>query len=149
MTKLIIDATTGTILDISNCYVVETATLTEEETDLLEGSDSEISLLAQNKGKQISKIGNDTGWGDNSYRHTVSYSPMSLKDEAFAYVDGGIYSEGDAEFEALNWVVLEASHDELATVSDFIMNCESTWHGYGETVIEAIAYVYKTIKEQK
>jgi len=46
--KLIIDATTGTILNIEGCYLVDEKDLLREDL-----SDSEIANLAERKGKRL------------------------------------------------------------------------------------------------
>lgn len=144
MSKLIIDAQTGTILNLDECYVVDFNDIPEKSEEL---SDSEISELARNVGTLIKKIGQDTGWGDNSYRFTVSYSPLSLKDEALSLMECGIYEEDEDEYKKLQWVT-EATQEQLEDISYHAMNYDSVWDGYRENVMDAIKWVYnQTTKE--
>lgn len=54
MPRYIIDARTGTVLDVDDCYVVDTDAMTKNDLDLLEGpaSDSELCDLAKRAGKK-------------------------------------------------------------------------------------------------
>ena len=148
MSKIIIDAQTGTILSAEHCYVVDTDTLTAEDESLLEvASDGELGELAQRAGKSLSKIGQDTGWGDNAYRFTVSYSPLSLRDEADAFIEGGVYSAGDSEYDALVWAKDIATTEQLEDISYFVMSNDGVWDGFRETFMEALTWVYKENKK--
>ena len=148
MSKLIIDAQTGTILSAEHCYVVDTDTLTAEDESLLEvASDSELGELAQRAGKSLARIGQDTGWGDNAYKFTVSYSPLSVRDEADAFIEGGIYSKGDDEYDALVWAKDVATIEQLEDIGYFIMSNDGVWDGFRENFMEALTFVYKESKK--
>ena len=139
MSKLIIDAQTGTVLNIDDCYIVDFKDVPEGAEEL---SDSELSELARNVGTSIKRIGQDTGWGDNSYRFSVSYSPLSLKDEALSLIESGMYEEGDDEYKKLQWVT-EATQEQLESISYHAMNYDSVWDGYRENFMDALNWVYK------
>ena len=139
MNKLIIDAQTGTVLNIDDCYIVDFKDVPEGAEEL---SDSELSELARNVGTSIKRIGQDTGWGDNSYRFSVSYSPLSLKDEALSLIESGIYEEGDDEYKKLQWVT-EATQEQLESISYHAMNYDSVWDGYRENFMDALNLLYK------
>ena len=138
MSKLIIDTQTGTILNIEHCYVIES-----EELGVDDFTSSELQAVADRCGKSISEMGSDTGWGDNSYRYTVSYSPLSVKDEADSLLEGGVYEEGDMEYNSLVWARDEANSEELKFVSDWAMVHDSVWEGYRGNLTEALVWVYK------
>ena len=146
--KLIIDATSGTIVDAENCYVVDTEQLSDIENDELEnGSDEDIAHVAKTSGIPLKKIGSDTGWGDNAYRYTVSYSPLSIKDEADALLDGGIYQspEDDMYLKALEWARDEATLEQLTAVSDLSMSYDAMWDGFRENLMDSLMTVYKEL----
>jgi len=148
--KLIIDATTGTVLNIDECYVVETDELDDHDTHLLdEASDSELSSIAKRYGKSIVKMGTDTGWGDNAYKFAVSYSPLSVKDEADAFIEGNVYVEGDSEYDALVWAKDVATIEQLEDIGHFIMNDDNVWSDYRQNFLEALMWVYSQNKEKK
>jgi hypothetical protein len=140
--KLIIDATTGTVLNADGCYLVDGADFPDEEL-----SDSEVSELAQRVGKSLHRLGSDTGWGDNAYRFTVSYSPLSIRDEAEALLEGGIYdSPGDETYkQVMEWARDAASQEELEDIALFIMSSDSVWDGFRENLIEAVVWAYREI----
>ena len=140
MGKLIIDAMSGTVLDADHCYVVEDSVLTE-----VEYSDSELRDIAKS-GISVAQMGRDTGWGDNGYRYSVSYSPLCLREEAQVYIDGGIYTEGDDEWEALKWAE-NATAEELSEVSDNIMEYDGVWDDFRSNFIESLLEVWKRNKK--
>lgn len=142
--KLLIDATTGTILDVDGCFIVDADDLTKSEaTALDEGtSDTEIGEIAKRRGKALWDMGRDTGWGDNAYRYSISYSPLSLKDEAQSLIEGGVFDETDDEYKKLQWVI-SATTDQLESISYWIMDNDLVWSGFKDNFIEALNWVYK------
>ena len=144
MTKYIIDAVTGTILDMASCYIVDAELLGDD----LMLTDSEAGELANEHGISVAKIARDTGFGDNQYRYTVSYSPLSIKDEADSLLEGGVYEEGDREYEALVWAK-DADPEELRAISDSIMGQDAVWDGFRENLTEMLVFVHALRKEGK
>jgi hypothetical protein len=144
--KYIIDTQTGTIVSAEYCYIVDDNDISE---DLNPMSDRELSELAQNVGVRLTTIGQETGWGDNKYRYTVSYSPLSIKDESDSLLEGGIYEETDREYPALMWAKNEATVEQLQTISDWAMAHDSVWNGFRENLTEALVFAYKEIKGNK
>ena len=142
MNKYIVDATTGTIVDISNCYIVD-----PEDLGDMDLSDNEISEIAKEKGISVVEMARDTGFGDNKYRYTVSYSPLSIKDEADMLIEGGVYTEDDgAVFEALMWAK-DATTEELTAVAEHIMAYDSVWDGFRDSLVEAVTFAYKEAEQ--
>ena len=142
--KYIIDTQTGTMVSAEYCYIVDEKDISE---DLNPMSDTELSELAQEVGVRLTTVGQETGWGDNAYRFTISYSPLSIKDEAETYVEGGVYTEGDVEYDALMWAK-DASTEELEEISYWVMNNDSVWDGFRGNLIEGLMWVFKN-KETK
>lgn len=145
MTRLIIDAMTGTILDADSCYVVYSDDLTDADLALMDGgNDGDISAIALRVGKRLNQIGLDTGWGDNKYRYTVSYSPLSVRDEADSLLDGGVYDDPeDAKYKkALEWARDTATQEELAEISEYAMGNDGVWDGFRENLIDAVMWSY-------
>lgn len=136
--KLIIDAVTGTILNTEGCYFVDEKDILGEDL-----SDSEIGALAQRVGKSVQQMGLDTGWGDNKYRYSVSYSPLSIKDEADAYLVGGVYTKEDSVYWALQWVINEATQEQLESISDYIVGYDSIWDDFRVHLLDGIMWLYK------
>lgn len=144
MTKYIIDATNGTILNMNDCYIVDAELLGDD----IMLSDSEAQQLANEHGISVAKMARDTGFGDNAYRYTVSYSPLSIKDEADSILEGGIYVEGDREYEALVWAK-DADLADLTDISDSIMSQDGVWNGFRENLTEMLVFIHALKKEQK
>ena len=134
--KLIIDSESGTILPADSCYIVDTASLEDGAMDVLDfGSDGDIAEIGKKHGVSVDDIGKDTGWGDNKYRWTVSYSPKSLCDEAVSYIESGIYWPGEAEYDALKWLLIQPPHI-LEQISDYIMADELVWHTFKSVFVD-------------
>ena len=142
MTKLIVDATNGTILNMNDCYIIDAELLGDD----IVLSDREVQELANEHGISVAKMARDTGFGDNAYRYTVSYSPRSIKDEADSLLDGGVFIEEDKEYKALLWVKDEATPEELETITDGAMSNDSVWQEFRETLIPEIMFVYNSVK---
>jgi hypothetical protein len=142
--KYIIDATNGTILNMNDCYLVDAELLGDD----IMLSDSEAQQLANEHGISVAQMARDTGFGDNAYRYTVSYSPLSIKDEADSLLEGGVYEEGDREYEALVWAK-DADPKDLERVSNAIMSQDSVWDGFRENLTEMLTFIHKLIKEEK
>jgi hypothetical protein len=142
--KYIIDATNGTILNMNDCYLVDAELLGDD----IMLSDSEAQQLANEHGISVAQMARDTGFGDNAYRYTVSYSPLSIKDEADSLLEGGVYEEGDREYEALVWAK-DADPKDLERVSNAIMSQDGVWDGFRENLTEMLTFIHKLLKEEK
>ena len=135
---LVIDAQTGTILNAEHCFIVDEDKLNDQsKADLDSGNDSEVGSVARTYGVSLMEMGHNTGWGDNKYGYTVSYSPLSIKDEAEAYIEGGVITANEPEFEALMWV-RNLPPAQLEDISLYIINDESVWDGFRELFLEAV-----------
>jgi len=149
--ELIICSVTGTVLDLASCYIVDPSKLNADDVHAIdEGSDADRSAIAIRAGISVEKMGWDTGWGDNKYRYTISYSPQSLRDEADSILDGGIYDDPeDAEYKTmLEWVINEATEEELANVADWIMGADHVWDGFRQNLMEGLTYWYRESKKK-
>jgi hypothetical protein len=142
MTKYIIDATNGTILNMNDCYIVDAELLGDD----IMLSDSEAQQLANEHGISVAQMARDTGFGDNAYRYTVSYSPMSIRDEADSLIEGGLYEEGDKEYEALVWAHSTATKEQLEIISERAMSHDSVWEGFREDLMAELLFVYNSVK---
>jgi hypothetical protein len=135
MGKLIIDATTGTVIAAENCYVVDDSALTEDNY-----SDSELCEIAKT-GKSVQSMGERTGWGDNAYSWSVSYSPLSIRDEAEVLIEGMVYVDGDPEYESLVWV-RTATQEQLEDISNYAMSHDGVWDGFRYAMTDAIMAIH-------
>ena len=127
---------------MNDCYIIDAELLGDD----IVLSDREVQELANEHGISVAKMARDTGFGDNAYRYTVSYSPRSIKDEADSLLDGGVFIEEDKEYKALLWVKDEATTEELETISDGAMSNDSVWQEFRETLIPEIMFVYNSVK---
>lgn len=133
---LIIDATTGTVLDISDCYIVFDETFTPEEEAVMEnGSDTQIAELARREGIPVD--GNALEWLQWGRLTAVSYGPSALRDEAQAMLD----DESDLEVRGwLEWVINDATDAELAWVGQSILNDDDVWDGFRRNFVEGLRW---------
>lgn len=143
MTKYIIDATNGTILNMNDCYIVDAELLGDD----IMLSDREAQEIANEHGISVAKMARDTGFGDNAYRYTVSYSPLSIKDEIDAWIDGGIYTEEDAEYRALMWAK-NTTIENLTLISDLCMSYDSMWDGFRDNMIDSLKAIYEEVNKE-
>lgn len=143
MGKYIIDTQSGTMVNAEYCYIVDDNDITE---DLNPMSDSELSELANRVGTSLMKIGIHTGWGDNAYAFSVSYSPLSIKDETLAYLESGVYEEDELEYKACQWAS-EAPIETLELASAYCMADNSVWEGYREHLMSNLMDVYRELHD--
>lgn len=134
---LIIDATTGTILDMADCYIVDDANLTDEEEAMLDsGSDSLVGELAKRAGIPL----NDEAleWVKYGRTTAVSYGPSALRDEAGVLLEiMGEETEGEDPEDVkmrglLRWAYEKATDSELAYIAEHILADDNLWDGYRE-----------------
>jgi hypothetical protein len=137
MSKLIIDTQTGTILNIEHCYVIDANDLSENDFTC-----AELQAVADRSGVSISTMGRDTGWGDNKYSYTVSYSPKSIHDECLMFLEGEIYDETDREWYAVKWVLETATQEQIEDLSSSIMDSDNVWNEYRSNLMETLMFVY-------
>lgn len=145
MSKLIIDATNGTILNMNDCYIVDSELLGDD----IMLSDSEAQEIANEHGISVAKMARDTGFGDNSYAYTVSYSPKSIHDECLMFLEGGIYDETDREWNAVKWVLETATQDQVENLSSWVVANDSVWNEYRSNLMEALMFVYSEETKEK
>lgn len=133
---LIIDATSGTVLDMSDCYIVDDGNLTRDEEAMLDsGSDSLIGELATSVGIPLDD--NALEWLKWGRLTAVSYGPSALRDEASEMLD----DESDLEVRGwLEWVINEATDAELAWVGQSILNDDAVWDGFRTNFVEGLRW---------
>lgn len=143
-TLLIIDRTTGTVLEASDCYVVNPNDFPEEVSNALEDgglSDSEISDIAENYGTSLKSIGSDTGWGDNKYRWTISYSPASVQEELEELLSQGYFEEEDPELGAIRWYLHHATREQRELVSNVCLSYDHIWQEFRSHLLHVLVEV--------
>ena len=139
MNKLIIDATNGTILNMNDCYIVDAELLGDD----IVLSDREVQDLANEHGISVAKMAQDTGFGDNAYRFGVSYSPLSIRDEAITWLEGQLYIPSDDAYEAIKWARDEATTEQLQAIGEFVLCGDAVWDGFRENLEEGIVWGYQ------
>lgn len=140
MGKYIIDAESGTVVRMETCFIIDADDLGNDAFL----SDSEIAEVGRERGISVADIVRDTGYGDNKYRYTVSYSPLSVRDEADSLLDGGVYDDPeDAEYKkALEWARDTATQEELTEISEYAMGHDHVWDGFRENLIDSVIWIY-------
>lgn len=136
---LIIDATSGTVLDMSDCYIVDDGNLTRDEEAMLDsGSDSLIGELATSVGIPLDD--NALEWIKYGRMTSVSYGPSALREEAKAIIEamGPILEQDDRD--SLQWVIDSASDAELAYLGQYILNDDAVWNGFRRNFMEALKW---------
>lgn len=134
---LVIDATTGTILDLSECYIVLEENLTVDQESMLDsGSDSTIGELAREAGVPLNS--NALEWILYGRLTSVSYGPSALREEASTVLSevGPIIEQEDRD--PLEWVTNSASDAELASLGEYILNDDAVWYGFRRNFLESL-----------
>ena len=133
MMPLIVDATTGTVLDMSNCYIVFDETFTHDE----EYSDSEISELAKNEGIPLDEDALE--WIQYGRWTSISYGPSALRYEAKETLAefGPIMKEEERGW--LEWVVNSATDAELVWLGQYILE-NKVFDNYRKNLMEALQW---------
>jgi hypothetical protein len=152
MSKVIICGTTGTVVTLEDCYIVDTSMLSQPDLELLisDPTDSELSKLAEKTGKKLEPMLSAGNYGDVTYANSVSYSPLSLKDEAEVLIDiqqWDMYDEQESVKAALEWAYNKATVEELDDVSKYIMVSDDVWDGYKTNMIQGLMsyWYFKTL----
>lgn len=144
MTKLVVDSVSGTIIDLDDCYLVDTEDLLSEEIRLVqEGSDEEIIGVARTSGRSLDAVLRTSGYGDVTVFNSVSYSPMHLRDEADACMDTGLFEEDSSEYRYMKWVRDQATDDELNIIGQLCLADDDAWKSF-RTVFISNVYYFKT-----
>jgi len=155
MSKLIVCNVTGTVVPLDDCYLIDTEMLSESDSTLLadwdeSGNDSIIAELGKTAGKKLEPMLSAGNYGDVTYANSVSYSPLSLKDEAEVLIDiqqWDMYDEQESVKAALEWAYNTATVEELDDVSKYIMVSDDVWDGYKTNMIQGLMsyWYFKTL----
>lgn len=134
-TTYIVHIGTGTIISADECVIVDVPDEVTDEITEHGGDDyfdeADLLALAEENGKPINKT--DLKWGN-----TIAFSPVALREEANAIIDGGIYEEGDSEYEAFMWCINTATDDDLNMVASYILDDDDLWQTYKTSVIDGL-----------
>lgn len=139
MMPLVIDATTGTVVDMSNCYIVFDETFTVEDSLILEeGSDFEIGELAKNEGIALDEDALE--WIQYGRLTSLSYGPSALRHEAKELLAGTLGSIMEVEIRGwLEWVVNSSTDAELVWLGQYILE-NKVYDNYRKNFIEALQW---------
>lgn len=141
--KYIIHPGTGTIIEASDCLVLDLdLDLTDDERAHLEGDDyfddALICTIAEERGKKFPGT-------DLTFSNSISFSPSALRDWALFLIKD---DPEDGEYRsAIEWCI-KASDDELNGIATYVLNCwDSLWEEYREAVIDGILFGYEKNKK--
>lgn len=133
--KLIVHAGTGTVINADDdVYVIETDSLTDADTNLIEdGNDTEIAEVAKRNGRRISSPELEL-----TYRNSVAFTPTALRQE----VQENTFVSKKLVRGVESWLDT-ATDKEFDAVADRIMNDELLWQHYCEIVADAINQTFE------
>ncbi|MGA0847941.1 MAG: hypothetical protein ACO395_04680 [Pontimonas sp.] len=133
MTRYIVHAGTGTIIDIDDdTYIIDTAKLSDEQSDVLaDGDDAQIVDLAKSVGEKASSVITDLRFGN-----CISYSPIAIREEVRESL-WEAYSDDDEHRKVLEWAET-ATDAELALVAEFVLQSDGVWAEYPASVLEGL-----------
>lgn len=138
MTKLIVHIGTGTIIDASECVVVDTDLFDNEDKARLTGDDyfddSAVCDFAERLGTPV----NTAVSADVTYCNGMFFSPSALRENAREVIDIGAYDTFPDTKDALLWIAGIATDDELQETAGWILNNDDLWESYNQSFIDGI-----------
>lgn len=143
MNKILIDMVTGTVLNYDDkVVIVDVDRLDETGNALMEewnvgGNDSTIIEVGEKYGTSVMSFLNDLRYGN-----CIAYSPNAIRDEAQEMLDNDAYAK-----DVLEWVVNDATDDQLNAVAGFILDSDTAWVDYVPNIIEGIDWAYEQHKK--
>lgn len=144
MTKLIIHIGTGTIIDASECVIVDTDKFDDHDNARITGDDyfddSFVIEFAERLGAPLNLT-------DLTYRNTVAFSPSALRSEAEELLGQGYYDADEDILKQLAWCAEVATDEELNQVAGYILNDDTMWAEYNTTIMDGIRQGFNWSKE--
>ena len=132
MTTYIYHEGTGTIIDASECVLVDVPQVT---LDTLTGDDYVDDEVIAGLASEIGRPVNTT---DLTFGNCVAYSPSAIRQEARENLQ---YS--DLDDEVLAWT-LRATDAQLNAVASYILNSSTNvWETYTEDLIDGLIEFYR------
>lgn len=131
--KLIVHAGTGTIIDADDqVFVLDISQLTDDERKetLVDQNDDLIVRLAKSKGRRLHEDDLDI-----TPSNSIVFTPFSIRYE----IESGDFL---VQEEIKNWIVNQATDDELSAIGNIAMTDEMMWENYSDVLIGAIVDVY-------
>ena len=152
MTKFIVHAGTGTIIEASECLIFDIEKMTDAEQAQLTGDDyfddGYVVSLAEQYGVPV----NTSLPADTNYGNIISFAPSALREEAQEILGSGKYGKDLAVNDALAFVAYIATDEELQLVSSYILNDDALWAEYVPAVVSGALWgelEYRKNKEEK
>lgn len=136
MSRLLVHIGTGTIIDLDDDCVFIVLPDSLEDAD-----DDEIVDYARNKGVPV----NTSVHNDVNYGNIVCYSPSALREEASEILSD---ISDPITREALDFVINEATDNELGEMASFILNGDTVWTAYREDILEGARVAHGWRKEK-
>lgn len=137
MSRLLVHPGTGTIVDIDDDWFYFVL-----PDDLAEADDDEIVGYGAQNGRNMRL------WvsPDVSYGNIICYSPSSLREEARVMLDDCTDS---LTREALEFVIRDATDEELDDVASYILNADDVWDSFRNNVLEGARQGLDWSREKK
>lgn len=146
MTKLIVHIGTGTIIDASECVVVDTDLFDNEDKARLTGDDyfddSAVCDIAERLGTPV----NTSVSADVTYGNAMLFSPSALRENAREVIGIGAYDLFPDTKDALLWVAGIATDEELQETGSWILSDDDLWETYNLSFMEGIREAHDRFK---
>lgn len=136
---LIIDTQTGTVLDLTDCYLVNANDCDDQDdADLDMGSDVMTAHVAKRRGRNLADLLESCGYGDLNYTNCFSLSPTALREEANECIEMYSPSAVSETLDAYKWVANTATDEELHNLASEILMDEKVWNTISVSLIESL-----------
>lgn len=136
MTKFIVHAGTGTIIDASECLIFDSEKMTDAEQEQLTGDDFFDDLYVISIAEQYGVRINTELPADTNHGNIMSFAPNALREEALALLANGRYASNAETNDALAYMAYIATDEELQTIGGHILNDDNLWNEYTPSIVD-------------
>ena len=144
MAKFIVHLGTETIIDASECVILDMDDLDDHDEARITGDDyfddGVVCELAERLGRPV----NTSVPADVTYGNAIIFSPSAMREEARELIALGEPTE--EALQALLYIAGIASDDELHMAGQFILGDDAMWDNYNQSFMDGVRYAHDLYK---
>lgn len=146
MAKFIVHLGTETIIDASECVIIDMDDLDDHDEARITGDDyfddGVVCELAERLGRPV----NTSVPADVTYGNAMLFSPSALRENAREVIGIGAYDLFPDTKDALLWVAGIATDEELQETGSWILSDDDLWETYNLSFMEGIREAHDRFK---